>query len=504
MGRKNKSGNKLNRRDFLKSTAKTTVAVSLAGLSTRALGAKSTERKQTKPNILYVFADQLRYSELGSSGNKIVQTPNLDKLAERGIVFDQAFSSCPICSPYRCQIITGKYPHKNGVVDNEYKPRTDQVTIHQVLKRAGYSTAHIGKWHLGYGPYTEEKRYGLDYMFAHNCDHSYFQVRYYENERGPIQTNKWSPEIETSKAIEFIERNCKKKNGTPFSLFLSWGPPHWPYDQFPNEFNTYDPAKIDLRPNVPRPLAGYALYELAAYYGNITALDAQMGRLMAKLDELGITENTIVCFTSDHGDHLRSHGYGDPGDWWLHHSKRASKATPFEESIHIPFILRYLAQAGGPKRTQTIFSSVDVMPTLLSLCGVDIPEGVQGKDLSHVVRGQKGYEPDSVYLQILGPGWPHRGKWVGFWRGLRTDRWVYARWKDNEYGPWLFDRKKDRWELYNLAGKKEYASIQKKLEKRLKQWMKDTDDPFDTGPRDPETGMLQLGQQFSHSGYLRL
>ena len=246
--------------------------------------------------------------------------------------------------------------------------------------------------------------------------------------------------------------------------------------------------------------------EIADYYGNVSSLDAQVGRLMAKLEELGISDNTIVCFSSDHGDHLRSHGYGCPGDGWLHHTKRANKATPHEEAIHIPFILRYPDMVKGESRTGILFNSVDVMPTLLGMCGIDIPEGVQGKDLSHAARGENGIEPDSVYLQILGPGWPHRGRWVGYWRGVRTDRWVYARWhnpEQYEHGIWLFDRDNDPYEMNNLAGQQEFSEIESQLESRLQQWLRDTEDPFDTGERDADTGMLLLGQQFTHERYYR-
>ncbi len=144
------------------------------------------------------------------------------------------------------------------------------------------------------------------------------------------------------------------------------------------------------------------------------------------------------------------------------------------------------------------------MPTILGLCGIDAPRGVQGTDLSHVLRGESGDEPDSVYLQILGPGWPHRGRWVGFWRGIRTERWLYARWhKPEQYenGIWLFDRENDPYEMNNLAGKPDYSHIQRRMEDRLKQWIHDTGDPFDTGERDEDTGMLLLGQQFIHERY---
>jgi arylsulfatase A-like enzyme len=244
-------------------------------------------------------------------------------------------------------------------------------------------------------------------------------------------------------------------------------------------------------------MAAFAREEIAHYYGNVTGLDHELGRIMAFLKENGLDDNTIVCFSSDHGDHLSSHGYGKPFDLWLHHSKRASKATPYEESIHIPFILRYLQKVAPGQRSQTMLSSVDVLPTLLGLADIALPDGIQGLDLSHAVLGEQGPEPDSVYLQILGPGWPHRGEWVGFWRGVRTRRCVYARWFGSG-DVWLFDRHTDPYEMNNLAGNPGYATIQAQLEQRLQQWMRDTGDPFETGERDPETGILNLGQRFTH------
>ena len=135
---------------------------------------------------------------------------------------------------------------------------------------------------------------------------------------------------------------------------------------------------------------------------------------------------------------------------------------------------------------------------------VNVPKGVQGRDLSHVATGEDGPSPpDSVYLQNMGPGWPNRTKWVGFWRGVRTDRWVYARWHDDEHGPLLFERKNDPHELKNLAGKKEFAEVQQRMEERLRRWIAETNDPFETGARDPETGMLTLGQEFVNEKWKR-
>ena len=311
----------------------------------------------------------------------------------------------------------------------------------------------------------------------------------------------WAPEEETSLAIRFLDNHMKDQPDNPFAMILSWGPPHWPYDQYPKSYNIYSPDKVNLPQNVPEQFSTFAKQELADYYGNVTALDAQMGRLMDALDRLGLSDNTLLIFTSDHGDHLSSHGYGKPMDQWMHPSFRASKATPFDESIHVPFIARWPGHISPGTTNDAIISSVDLMPTLISMAGGELSDQVQGHDMSHILLGKEGPRSDSAYLQILGPGWPHRGKWVGYWRGLRTDRWVYARWYQNEYGPLLFDRMSDPEEMTNLAGDPDYSRIQADLEKRLQKWMLDTDDPFDTGPRDEETGMLALGQEFNHDQY---
>ncbi len=433
---------------------------------------------------------------MGTSDNPVIETPNLDLLASQGIVLDQVYSSCPICSPYRGQLMTGRYSHCNGVLDNEYSLHPNQAFLPDVLKRAGYTTGYVGKWHLGYPPYTQDNRFGFDYMAAYDCRHSYYKTDYFENETGPISMDGWAPKIETDLAIRFMESSVD-----PFCLIMSWGPPHWPYDEYPDAYDVYDPEKVDLPPNVPDQMSAFARKEIADYYGNVTGLDAQFGRVVEAIDLLGISDNTILIFTSDHGDHLSSHGYGKPMDRWMHHSYRASKATPYEESIHVPFVARWPGHIPAGLRSDAIVSSVDLMPTILSLCGAEIPDSVQGVDQSHHLLGADGPRSDSVYLQILGPGWPHRGEWVGFWRGLRTERWVYARWYKNEYGPLLFDRDNDPYELNNLAGSPDYIDCQNELEARLSRWIDETSDPFDTGIRDPETGILELGQRFNNEMY---
>ena len=450
-----------------------------------------------RPNILFVFSDQHRYGALGSSGNATVRTPNLDRLAAEGATFDQAFSCYPLCSPYRAQMLTGTYCHRNLVVCNEYALKGGQPTLAHVLGRAGYRTGFIGKWHLGHGPYPPQRRHGFDYLAGYNCGHGFYKTSYHENERGPIPFECWAPEGETSLAIRFMREQQAHGGDRPFALLVGWAPPHWPYDEFPREFDTYDPAEVELPGNVPEQMQDFARRELAQYYGSVSALDAQMGRLLAELERLGLAGDTIVCYTSDHGDHLSSHGYGKPGDSWLPAHMRASKATAYEESTHVPFIMRLPGRVPAGLRTDALLGSVDIMPTLLGLCGVQSPQSVQGQDLSHAAEGREGPLPDSVYLQNMGVGWPPRQEFTGFWRGVRTHRWLYARWLNDRLGPWLFDRRNDPQEMINLAGRGEHAQVQQDLEARLKRWIDQTQDPFETGPRDDRKGMLMLGQEFA-------
>ena len=459
-----------------------------------------------RPNILYIFADQLRYSAVACNGNRVVRTPNIGRLGRDGVVFDQAFSSCPICSPYRAQLITGRYSHANGVMCNEYRLFDDQTTIAHVLKSEGYRTAHVGKWHLGYGPYGELKRYGFDDLYAYNCGGDYYDERYWHNEEGPFPMVDFEPRIETQLALDHIRDHVRETPDRPFCLFLGWQPPHWSfvntgrdYGAYPQEYNIYDPARVDVPGNVPRQFVDFARREIADYYGMVTALDDLVGRILDALDEWNLAEDTIVCFSSDHGDHLSAHGYGKPGpgDAWMDDTLRLSKGTPHEEATHVPFILRYPAQVRGNRRTDTLFNSVDVMPTLLRLCGADVPDAVQGRDLSHAVLGVPGEEPDSVYLEMLGPGWPTRTKTVGLWRGVRTHRYTYARWHDCGGKRVLYDRDADPLEMHNRVDDPEYAGVAEQMEARLRRWMEETGDLFDTGQRLPVTGMLDLGQAFT-------
>lgn len=455
-------------------------------------------------NLLFVFSDQQRYSALGANGNPVVQTPAIDGLAANGMACDNYFSNHPLCSPYRAILLTGRYGWRNGVIDNEYEPRRDIPTLPGVLRDNGYHTGHVGTWHLGVGPYPEEDRYGLDYLAAVQLGGGYFDCSYYENEEGPAVHEGWGPTAETEMAIRFMERHTDERPGDPFALFLSLRPPHWPYPQVPDEHKVYDPATVDLPGNVPLQMADFARREIADYYACCTGLDVEMRRILDALDRLGLSDDTIVCYTSDHGDHLSSHGYGKPGDSWLHHSMRASKSTPYEESAHVPFVIRWPGATPSGSRSDAFIGSIDLVPSLLGACGIPQPEGLQGRDVSSVWQGCDAPEDpghavggrESVYLMNMGNGWPNRYGWVGRWRAVRTERYTYARWYENERGPWLFDRQEDPQEMTNLAESGESTSVIEEMEGRLHRWMESTGDPFEYGKRGPR-GFIDVGQRWA-------
>lgn len=460
-----------------------------------------------RPNLLFIFADQLRFDALGCNGNKFIHTPAIDRLAREGLTFNHAYSSCPLCAPYRGQLLTGNYSHVNGVICNEYRLFPNQRTMAHMLHDAGYKTAFIGKWHLGYGPYTTGKRYGFDDLYAYNCDHRYYHISYWHNEDGPIPINGYAPETETKLTLDYIKQHVTANPEQPFCVMLGWGPPHHnplpnSYSQYPQEFNIYNPDELELPRNFPRQFRPFARREMADYYGMVTSLDFYMQQILSFLDEQGLADNTIVCFTADHGDHLSAHGQGKPYDKWMAPHLRAAKATPYEESIHVPFILRWPAKVQGQRRTDVMFTSTDILPTLMDLMGLPVPL-VQGSNLSHAVLADSTAGPDSVYLQILGTGWPDRVEWVGLWRGVHTKEFTYARWKVPNQRRVLFDRIADPDEMNNVVDDPKYSDVVKEYEARLQDWLAATGDPFDTGKRLPQTGMLDLGQMFIHDKWLK-
>ncbi len=441
----------INRRDFLISAAAAPLAF--------AAGPR-------RPNVLLILPDQLRAQALGALGNRDVRTPHIDRLAADSLVFRNTLANTPVCCPARANILTGRYAHRNGMVANDLRLREGQPTISQILRDAGYRTGFIGKWHLDGGPRLPgfvppgPRRHGFEFWAANECSHSHFRTQYFRDQPQPIPINRFEPEAWVDLAVEFLQG--ARQDQRPFFLALEMGPPHDPYQAPPEYAKLYDPARLTMRPNwkaapgVPGPR------EIAQYYGMVSATDDQVGRLLATLDQLGLREDTIVLFTSDHGDMLGSQG-------------ERLKRKPWEESIRVPGILRYPRKIPRGRQSEALFTHVDFAPTLLSLCGVRPPSGIQGADLSPVVLGERDAGPDSAFFQIFGP-YQGDGTDDG-WRGVRTHRYLYARYQSR---PWvLYDLEKDSYEQHNLAGERSAQTALGEMERQLSAWMKRTGDSWD-------------------------
>jgi arylsulfatase A-like enzyme len=394
---------------------------------------------------------------MGCSGNPQVLTPHLDAMAEGGVRFTNAVSTCPICTPYRASLLTGRYPLSNGMILNDVRLPVTETSIAHVLGGAGYSTAYIGKWHLD-GPYRGSftppgpRRQGFDYWAASNCTHSYLNSHYYRDTPEPIWIEGYDADHFTDLTIDFMRERAS--NG-PFAAFLSWGPPHCPYLELPDAYRIYNPEALQPRPNSTRP----QLDRLAGYYAHITALDRNIDRLQAALAELGIAEGTIFVFTSDHGDMLGSHGHN-------------YKQRPWEESISVPCIASHPGVLPEGLVTDTLLNVPDLMPSLLSLCGVPSPGTVEGQDLSCAFRGEDGPEPQSAFISNPCPFIED----IPEWRGVRSKRYTYAR---TLRGPWLlYDNVADPYQLNNLVDDPAHAATRSALDTDLDSWLARLGDDF--------------------------
>jgi arylsulfatase A-like enzyme len=426
----------------------------------------------THPNLLLVFADQLRARELHDPAHPLV-TPAWDRLCAEGARVTQAVSNCPVCCAARAMMLTGQYPLTNRVVANDLPLPVAAETLGEILGRAGYRTGYIGKWHLDGVPRARftppgPRRHGFEFWAVHNCSHDYLRGSHFRDDPQPRPWPGYEPEAQTDLALEFLAR----RDDRPYALVLSWGPPHDPYDQVPEAWRKqYDPATLSYPASFLRAgpeTAGLRPFELpweprralADYYAHVTALDHQLGRLLDAVDD-----DTLVVYTSDHGDMLFNHG-------------QMFKQQPWEESIGIPLALRAPGRIAAGAVLDGVFGLADLAPTLLRLLGLAPTPAMAGRDLARPVLGAEPL-PDEALLtepvacdQSWQMGLPE-------WRGLRTRRYTYARTRG---GPWLlYDNLADPDQLDNLIDRPQMAAVRDELETRLGAWLRRVGDEFEEG-----------------------
>jgi arylsulfatase A-like enzyme len=429
---------------------------------------RSSAATPTKPNILLIIADQWRAQALGYAGDPNVKTPNLDRFEKQCVNFTQAVSGTPVCTPMRATMLTGQRPLTHGLFINDAPLNPEITTIAKVLKGAGYDTGCIGKWHVdGHGRSNyipPERRQGFDYWKVLECTHAYNNSAYYADGPEKLKWEGYDAIAQTRDAQNYIE--SRAKSGKPFLLWLAWGPPHNPYETAPEKYRAmYDPQKLQLRPNVPKEKEASIRKDLAGYYAHCTALDDCFADLLATLKSSGVDDNTIIVFTSDHGDMLGSHAL-------------IRKQKPYEESARVPMLFRLPASLKiSPRRVEGTINTEDVMPTLLRLCNVPVPKSVEGLDFTGYLRGGADPSGGATVIQCASPfGEFTRAIGGREYRAIRTKRYTYVR---ELKGPWmLFDNEKDPFQLDNLVDKPEHAKLQADLDARLKKKLAEAHDEF--------------------------
>jgi len=460
----------IGRRRFLQRAAVGAASVTL-GRKLSLAGASGKERISRNPNLVFIFADQWRAQATGYAGDTNVRTPNLDKLAAESVNFGNAVSGCPVCCPYRASLMTGRFPLTHGVFLNDVRLNTDAVSIAQVYNRAGFETGYIGKWHLDGRDRSafipRERRQGFKFWKAMDCTHNYNNSSYYADANIKLKWSGYDAIAQTREAQRYIREHA---GASPFALFLSWGPPHAPYHTAPEKYRKqFSEAQIKLRPNVPKKFEAQARKALAGYYAHIAALDDCIGEILQTLKEANLENDTILVFTSDHGDMLYSQG-------------GQKKQQPWDESILVPFLLRYPAKLGRKGKTIAMpINAPDIMPTLLGLSGIEIPDTVEGTDFSGILTGIEKPKDNAAMISCPSPfGQWQRDRGGREYRGIRTSRYTYVR---DLKGPWLlYDNEKDPFQINNLCNKPQHSGLQRKMEAVLSKKLKQTNDEFLPGP----------------------
>lgn len=425
------------------------------------LGGIDMNSESKKPNILFFFTDQQRWDTAGCYGNTMNLTPALDKMASEGVRFENAFTCQPVCGPARACLQTGTYATENGVFKNYIQLKKSDRTIAQILNDTDYDTAYIGKWHLARTrtePVPEELRAGYRYWLAADAlEHTShpFEGKLYDNDNKPVEFKKYRVDALTDYAIDYIENRESEK---PFYLCISYLEPH-----HQNDMNTYVApegyAERYKNHAIPGDLEGMEIGDwkenLRDYYGICKRIDENFERVLKKLEELGIRENTIVIYSTDHGSHFRTRN-------------EEYKRSCHEASIRIPLVIEGPGFKGG-RVADEIASLIDIPPTILKAAGAEIPENMKGKPLQQLAEGNSEGWPQEAFIQIS-------ESQVA--RAIRTKDWKYSivapdkdgvKDKDSmEYvEECLYDLKEDPHERNNLVGRPEYRAVSDELKEIL-------------------------------------
>jgi arylsulfatase A-like enzyme len=422
------------------------------------------------PNVVVFFTDQQRWDTTGVHGNPLELTPNFDRMAKSGTHVYHSFTCQPVCGPARACLQTGLYATQTGVYINGPALQPDTQTLAHYFQAAGYTTGYIGKWHLSYEePVPESERGGYETWLAANLlefESQPYNMVMYDNDNQPVKLPGYRIDALTDAAIRYLD---KLQNGTqqgpPFFLFLSYLEPH-----HQNHIDDY-PAPTGYRERyqgrwIPPDLAalgGSTHQHIGGYFGLVKRLDEALGRLLDALKSLGLEENTIILFTSDHGNHFKTRN-------------AEYKRSCHEASIRVPTAIIGPGFDGGGQIGELV-SLIDLPPTLLDAAGIPVPEQMEGRSILNLIRGQVVDWPDDVFIQIS-------ESQVG--RAVRTSRWKYSvsapdrnAWlesaSDRYVEEYLYDLEVDPHELSNLIGYESHQDVAAVMRERLLRYLQEVE-----------------------------
>lgn len=456
-----------------------------------------------KTNVLFIVADDLGYWALSSYGNKDAITPNLQKLSENGVQFENFFCVSPICSPARASIFTGRIPSQHGILDwlNEWQNGAEteeylkgQSTFVDILAKNNYSCGLSGKWHMGA---SDKPQKGFNFWYCHQKGGGpYYGAPVYKNGT-LIHEEEYITDRIADCGIEFIEESVKSPN--PFFLALSFTAPHAPWGeaQHPKEIlDLYRECQFNSCPREEdHPWKIYETFSgdeaqrrevLRGYFGSLTSMDENIGRVIGKLKELGIYEDTLIVFTSDNGMNMGHHGFYGKGNG-------TSPLNMYDTSVKVPFIIAKGEEFKGVK-TDAMLSHYDIRHTLLDYLGVEdeLEESVKfpGKSFSEILKG-KDLEKEGhiVIYDEYGPT-----------RMIRNREYKYIhRYPDGPHE--FYDLSKDVDEKENLIADEKYSEEIAKMRKELMTWFKNHVNPSIDGAQLPVYGGGQSGLAGEWGGY---
>jgi len=494
----------MNRRDFLKSFGVGVAAMGFSGCREGLI--RFARGADKRPNIIFIMSDDHASQAMSCYGSRINKTPNIDRIANEGMRFDNCFCVNSICTPSRANILTGKYSNKNGVLTLSDSFDGSQETFPKLMQRWGYYTAVIGKWHLKTEPT------GFDYYNVLPGQGLYFNPLFKEKgdvwqdgRRGGKPYKGYVSDVITDITLDFLKNKCPKDK--PFLLLCHHKAPHdeWEYDpkyaelykdiEIPEPATLFDDysnrgeaikratQKIGMRQTVFEKETGdlkgiarkkkrYQIF-IKKYLRCVASVDESVGRLLDYLDEADLRDNTLVAYTSDQGVFLGEHGLFD-------------KRFMYEESLRMPLVVRYPGEIKAGSVNDDIVNNVDFAETFLDYAGVPVPKDMQGRSLRPLLQGRRPKDwRESTYYRY----WMHGAHFnVAAHLGIRTKRYKLIYYyglplnaKGTKGGPtppeWeLFDLKKDPHEMRNVYDDPSYADVVKELKVELAKLKRDIGD----------------------------